>query len=156
DAGDDDASDPGSAYLEEEERALPAALEPSALEVEALDAVDPAGEEAAGQDAGEDAGEEANSEVAPTGATGEKAARPTKDPYAGASADELLAEARKASLGGDTKLAYTLAERSYQAKASEDAALLMGITSCKRDDARRAKKAYAKLSSKRAELEKLC
>ena len=94
----------------------------------------------------EDPAQESEAEDAPAGsaASGDS------------SAADLLAAARKASLAGDAKRAYELAERSYQAQPSEDAALLMGISACKQGETKRAEKAYAKLSSKRSKLDGLC
>ena len=75
----------------------------------------------------------------------------------GPSADELLSDARKASLGGDASQAYKLAKQSYAKKKSAAAAQVMAISACKMGDAGKAKAAYKKLpAAKKGAVEKVC
>jgi hypothetical protein len=73
------------------------------------------------------------------------------------SAAESLAEARKASMTGDNRKAYSLAKDAYDQNQSGDALNLMGVAACKMGSASKAKAAYAKMTSKdKATLEKIC
>ncbi|PRQ05684.1 FHA domain-containing protein [Enhygromyxa salina] len=70
---------------------------------------------------------------------------------------EALTAARKASMTGDNKKAYSLAKDAYDQNQSGDALNLMGVAACKMGSASKAKAAYAKMTSKdKATLEKIC
>jgi pSer/pThr/pTyr-binding forkhead associated (FHA) protein/cytoskeletal protein RodZ len=70
---------------------------------------------------------------------------------------QLLADARKANLQGNSSTAYDLASKAYAASKSQDAAIVMALAACKMGDAGRAKKAVAKLKgSRRDEAIKVC
>ncbi len=70
---------------------------------------------------------------------------------------QLLADARKANLQGNSSTAYDLASKAYAASKSQDAATVMALAACKMGDAGRAKKAVAKLKgSRRDEAIKVC
>ena len=160
DAEAEPAADPAVAP---EDEAAPA--EPNDAEAEA----EPAAEEPPDEDM-DAAAEEAD--PAPTltkkKKKKKKAAAPTSDAGAasspepapapsGKSAAELLADARKAQLGGSYSQAYSLAKKSYAASASPDAAQVMGVAACKMGDAAKAKSAYGKLSgSKKSALKSIC
>jgi predicted component of type VI protein secretion system len=71
--------------------------------------------------------------------------------------DQALAEARKASLSGDNKKAYSLAKDAYDQNQSGDALNLMGVAACKMGNETKAKAAHKKMTAKdKAMLEKLC
>lgn len=59
---------------------------------------------------------------------------------------QLLDDARKASMAGDAAKAYKLASDAYKISKSKEAAKLMGVSACKMGSAKKAKKAYKKLS----------
>ncbi|KIG16092.1 FHA-domain-containing protein [Enhygromyxa salina] len=70
---------------------------------------------------------------------------------------EALTAARKASMTGDNKKAYSLAKDAYDQNQSGDALNLMGVAACKMGSASKAKAAYTKMTSKdKATLEKIC
>jgi hypothetical protein len=82
---------------------------------------------------------------------------PAKPAPAGPSADELLSEARKASLGGNQSEAYKLAKQSYTKKSSTAAAQIMALSACKMGDKAKAKAALKRLpASKHASVKKVC
>ncbi len=60
--------------------------------------------------------------------------------------DELLSDARKASMAGDAAKAYKLASDAYKISKSKEAAKLMGVSACKMGSVKKAKSAYKKLS----------
>lgn len=60
--------------------------------------------------------------------------------------EQLLKDARKASMAGDAAKAYKLASDAYKISKSKEAAKLMGVSACKMGSAKKAKKAYKKLS----------
>lgn len=77
--------------------------------------------------------------------------KPAADP------DQLLADARKASMGGNASKAYKLAKQAYGINSSSEALQLMGVSACKMGDESKAKSAYNKMSgSKKKSLATLC
>jgi predicted component of type VI protein secretion system len=71
--------------------------------------------------------------------------------------EQLLADARKASLAGDAARAYALARDSHKLSQSEEALQLMGVSACKMGDATKARAAHKKLTGgKRTQLASLC
>jgi hypothetical protein len=72
--------------------------------------------------------------------------------------DEALAAARKASLTGNNKQAYSLAKDAYDQNKSSEALSVMGVAACKMGSATKAKSAYAKMTDAKdkATLEKIC
>lgn len=88
---------------------------------------------------------------APTPAPAQKKKKKKK------SATALLADARKAQLAGRYSSAYSLARKAYSAKASQEAAQVMGVAACKMGDAGKAKSALSKLSgSTKSALKSVC
>lgn len=82
---------------------------------------------------------------------------PPPPPEPGANPDDLLKEARKASLTGNATQAYKLAKQAYSIKKSQAALEVMGVAACKMGDAGKAKSAYKKLSGKKKDnLAKVC
>jgi hypothetical protein len=72
-------------------------------------------------------------------------------------AAELLADARKASFGGNPSRAYSLAEKSHKKGGGDDALLLMGVSACKMGSAKKAKAVIAKLpGAKRDGVRSIC
>ncbi len=72
--------------------------------------------------------------------------------------DEALAAARKASLTGNNKKAYSLAKDAYDQSKRSDALNLMGIAACKMSSSSKAKAAYRKMTNAKDKqnLEKVC
>jgi pSer/pThr/pTyr-binding forkhead associated (FHA) protein len=83
---------------------------------------------------------------------------PPKPPPAPAvDADQLLADARSASMANQLAKAYELAKKSHKEKPSQDALNVMATAACKMGDAAKARFAIGKLSGKRKEdAKKLC
>lgn len=80
-----------------------------------------------------------------------KRSKPSGDP------DQLLADARKASLTGNPSQAYSLAKKSYAIKRSASALEVMGVSACKMGDEGKAKSAYRKLTGgKKQTLARIC
>jgi hypothetical protein len=167
------APEPEAAPEEPAAEAEPAEVDGEALPAE--DAPAPEPEAAPEEPAAEpDAGSEAEAAPAPTStkakkkkkkkkkaaSTGDAGAAPAPAPApapSGKSAAELLADARKAQLGGSYSKAYSLAKKSYAASPSPDAAQVMGVAACKMGDAGKAKSAYGKLSGgKKSALKSIC
>jgi predicted component of type VI protein secretion system len=73
------------------------------------------------------------------------------------SAKQLLADARRASMGGDAPTAYRLASEAYSIGKGQDALQLMGVSACKMGDAAKARSAFKKLrGQKKTNLAALC
>ncbi len=74
------------------------------------------------------------------------------------SPEEALKQARKASLTGNNKQAYSLAKDAYDQNKSSEALSVMGVAACKMGSASKAKSAYRKMTSSKDKqmLEKLC
>lgn len=72
--------------------------------------------------------------------------------------DEALAAARKASLTGNNKKAYSLAKDAYDQNKSGEALSVMGVAACKMSSESKAKAAYKKMSDAKDKqmLEKIC
>jgi predicted component of type VI protein secretion system len=71
--------------------------------------------------------------------------------------DQALAEARKASMQGNNRKAYSLAKDAYDQNKSGDALNLMGVAACKMGSASKAKSVHRKMTAKdKGMLEKLC
>jgi predicted component of type VI protein secretion system len=72
--------------------------------------------------------------------------------------DEALAEARKASLTGNNKKAYSLAKDAYDQNKSSEALSVMGVAACKMGSETKAKAAYKKMTvaKDKQTLEKVC
>ncbi len=81
--------------------------------------------------------------------------KPSVDPSL--TADQALAQARKAMVAGNNRSAYNLAKQAYDGGKGAEALSLMGVTACKMGSGSKAKSAYRKLSgSKKEMLEKVC
>jgi hypothetical protein len=72
--------------------------------------------------------------------------------------DQALAEARKASLTGNNRKAYSLAKDAYDQNKSSEALSVMGVAACKMGSESKAKAAYKKMSvaKDKQTLEKVC
>jgi predicted component of type VI protein secretion system len=72
--------------------------------------------------------------------------------------DQALAEARKASLTGNNKKAYSLAKDAYDQNKSSEALSVMGVAACKMGSESKAKAAYKKMTvaKDKQTLEKVC
>ena len=72
--------------------------------------------------------------------------------------DQALAEARKASLTGNNKKAYSLAKDAYDQNKSSEALSVMGVAACKMGSESKAKAAYNKMTvaKDKQTLEKVC
>jgi hypothetical protein len=72
--------------------------------------------------------------------------------------DQALAEARKASLTGNNKKAYSLAKDAYDQNKSSEALSVMGVAACKMGSETKAKSAYKKMTvaKDKQTLEKVC
>lgn len=72
--------------------------------------------------------------------------------------DQALAEARKASLTGNNRKAYSLAKDAYDQSKSSEALSVMGVAACKMGSESKAKAAYKKMSNTKDKqtLEKVC
>jgi hypothetical protein len=72
--------------------------------------------------------------------------------------DEALAAARKASLTGNNRKAYSLAKDAYDQNKSSEALSVMGVAACKMSSESKAKSAYKKMSDSKDKqmLEKIC
>ncbi|HLT35409.1 MAG TPA: FHA domain-containing protein [Enhygromyxa sp.] len=71
--------------------------------------------------------------------------------------DQALAEARKASLTGNNRKAYSLAKDAYDQNKSSEALSVMGVAACKMGSESKAKAVYKKMSDKdKQTLEKIC
>jgi hypothetical protein len=82
---------------------------------------------------------------------------PPTPPTPAVDVTQLLADARKANLTGNSASAYDLASKAYAASKSQDAAIVMALAACKMGDAGKAKKAIAKLKgTRRDEAIKVC
>jgi hypothetical protein len=87
----------------------------------------------------------------------ESAAVPPPPSGSAQTAEQLLSDARKASMAGNASKAYKLAKEAYASGKSPDALQLMGVSACKMGDAAKARSAYKKLSgSKKSQLASLC
>lgn len=72
--------------------------------------------------------------------------------------DQALAEARKASLTGNNRKAYSLAKDAYDQNKSSEALSVMGVAACKMGSESKAKAAYKKMTvaKDKQTLEKVC
>jgi pSer/pThr/pTyr-binding forkhead associated (FHA) protein len=72
--------------------------------------------------------------------------------------DQALAEARKASLTGNNRKAYSLAKDAYDQNKSSEALSVMGVAACKMGSESKAKAAYKKMTDAKDKqtLEKVC
>jgi pSer/pThr/pTyr-binding forkhead associated (FHA) protein len=84
-------------------------------------------------------------------------APPPPEPEPMADPDQLLKDARKASLLGNAAQAYKLASQSHSIRPNQNALEVMGVAACKMGDAAKARSAYRRLTgSRRDELAALC
>jgi hypothetical protein len=127
-----------------------AAEDPGAEDVDA----DPLDDEEAADAAVEDSGDLGDADETPAAPAAKKKKKKKQKKK---SASALLADARKAQLAGRYSSAYSLANRAYGTKASQEAAQVMGVAACKMGDASKAKKALSKLSGgKKSALKSVC
>ena len=159
----------------------PTVADPTAAAVPAAESGDTAGEDAgaavaddtSGEVAGTEAGTEAGAEAGTEAGTEEVIEDPEPEPAPAPAPkpkpteskpaapklppDEALAAARKASLTGNNKQAYSLAKDAYDQNKSSEALSVMGVAACKMGSASKAKSAYNKMTSKdKQTLEKVC
>jgi pSer/pThr/pTyr-binding forkhead associated (FHA) protein len=103
-----------------------------------------------------DGGEEP--EVTPPPEKPDKPDKPKQPEQPKLPPDEALAEARKASLTGNNKKAYSLAKDAYDQNKSSEALSVMGVAACKMGSESKAKSAYSKMTvaKDKQTLEKIC
>ncbi|MFO7562804.1 MAG: FHA domain-containing protein [Enhygromyxa sp.] len=106
-----------------------------------------------------DGGDDPEEPVAPKLATKPKPKPKTQAPtQPKLPPDEALAQARKASLTGNNRKAYSLAKDAYDQNKSSEALGVMGVAACKMGSESKAKAAYKKMtdSKDKQNLEKIC